>query len=85
MSLPSNAFQWRRNINLFGKLIFSFVLLGRARNRKSLKKESKFHCQKTRAGEEIPLGVLQKMRITISNLDICKKTNLKSYGKKSFS
>jgi len=47
------------------------------------KKESKFHCRKTRAGEKIPFCVLQKMRITISDLDICKKNNLKSYRKES--
>ena len=45
--------------------------------------ESKFHCQKTKAGEEIPFCVLEKMRITISNLDICKKNNSESYRKES--
>jgi hypothetical protein len=36
--LPYNPFQWRRETNLLGKLIFSFVLLGRAKNRKRFKK-----------------------------------------------
>jgi hypothetical protein len=35
--------------------------------------------KKQRQGKEIPFCVLEKMRITYSNLDICKKNNLKSY------
>jgi hypothetical protein len=50
---------------------------------RGLRMESKFHCQKTKAGEEIPFCVLEKMRITISNLDICKKNNLKGFRKDS--
>ena len=46
--------------------------------RRGLRMESKFHCQKTKAGEEIPFCVLEKMRITISKLDICKKTTLRN-------
>jgi hypothetical protein len=43
--------------------------------------ESKFHCQKTKDRGEIPFCVLEKMRITDSNLDICKKNSPKSYRK----
>ncbi|OGP91324.1 MAG: hypothetical protein A2156_16295 [Deltaproteobacteria bacterium RBG_16_48_10] len=32
--LPYIPFQWRRDTNLFGKLIFSFDLIGGARHRK---------------------------------------------------
>jgi hypothetical protein len=42
--------------------------------------ESRFHCQKTKAGEKY-FCVLEKMRVTISNHDICKKNNLKGYSK----
>jgi hypothetical protein len=42
--------------------------------------ESRFHCQKTKAGEKC-FCVLEKMRVTISNHDICKKNNLKGYRK----
>jgi len=45
--------------------------------------ESNFHCQETKAGEEIPFCVLGKMRITICTLDVCKKNNLKSYKEES--
>jgi hypothetical protein len=45
---------------------------------KDLNKESKFHCQKTRAGKKYLFVFWKKMRIIISNLDICKKSNLKS-------
>ena len=45
--------------------------------------ESKFHCQKTKDRGETPFCVLEKMRITDSNLEICKKNSLKSYRKLS--
>jgi hypothetical protein len=41
--------------------------------------ESRFHCQKTKAGEKY-FCVLEKMRVTISNHDICKKTTLRVTG-----
>jgi len=48
---------------------------------RGLKKESKFHCQKTRAREKIAFCVLQKMRITLATLIFAKKTILAVTGK----
>ena len=81
--LPCNPFQWRRDANLLEKLILGFVLPSRARHRKRLVNGIEIPLSKKKAGKEIPFCVLEKMRITYSNLDICKKNNLKSYRKES--